>query len=221
MRAVNLQDREVAMAKAIVVLHRSVRLVGRILLFAVVTCVSSTPVVEAQLPTLPSELEKVRAALDKYQDPFVAVHDGYRSTVGCVEYPKAGGPGQIPYPPGGMGVHFGHVRPVGPEPDPMRPNILVYEPDGDKLRLVAAEWLIPLATGIKERPQLFGQPFDGPMEGHHPLMPLAVHHYDLHVWLWKANPSGLFSPTNPNVKCSGYGYRLPEEAPTFVPHPKP
>jgi hypothetical protein len=42
------------------------------------------------------ELQKVRAALDKYQDPIVAVHDGYFSTLGCVEYPKAGAAGQVP-----------------------------------------------------------------------------------------------------------------------------
>jgi hypothetical protein len=170
-------------------------------------------------PQLSPELEKLRAAMEKYHDPFVAVHDGYRSSVGCVEYPHGGGPGRVPYAAGGMGVHFVHVAPVDPVPDPMKPNILVYEPDGDKLRLVAVEWLIPLATGLKERPTLFGHPFDGPMEGHHPLMPLAVHHYDLHAWLWKANPAGLFSPTNPDVKCAGYGYRLPEEAPRLVTHP--
>ena len=207
------------MAKVIVVLNRSVWLVRPILLLAVITCVLFTPVVEAQLPTLPPELEKVRVALEKYQDPFTAVREGYRSNLGCVEYPQGGSPGHVPYPPGGMGVHFAHVTPAGPVPDPMRPNILVYEPDGDKLRLVAAEWLIPLATGIKERPQLFGHPFDGPMEGHYPLQPMGLHHYDLHVWLWKANPAGLFSPTNPHLKCSGYGYRLQEEAPKLVPYP--
>lgn len=185
------------MAKLIFVIRRPVRLVGLILLLVVICVVPSTPVVEAQSPTLPLELEKVRAALDKYQDPFVAVHDGYRSTLGCVEYPAAGSPGHVPYPPGGMGVHFAHVRPVGPEPDPMRPNILVYEPDGDKLRLVAAEWLIPLATGIKGRPQLFGQPFDGPMEGHYPLMPLAVHHYDLHVLAVEGESGRPVQPDEP------------------------
>ena len=30
------------------------------------------------------------------------------------------------------------------------------------------------------------------MEGHEPLMPHGMHHYDLHVWLWKENPAGLF-----------------------------
>jgi len=86
-------------------------------------------------------------------------------------------------------------------PDPLKPAILLYEPVGDKLELVGVEWFIPLATGIKERPQIFGRPFDGPMEGHEPLLPRALHHYDLHVWIFKPNPRGLFAVTNPTVKC--------------------
>ncbi len=175
-------------------------------------------IAQAQAPTLTPELEKVRATLAKYQDPVVAIHDGYFSTLGCVEYPQAGGPGRVPYRPGGMGVHFLNRALIGPVPDQLRPQILVYEPDGDKLRLVAAEWFIPLATGVKGRPQLFGAPFDGPMAGHHPLQPEDLHHYDLHVWLFKANPSGMFSPTNPDVKCKGYSYAFQEEAPGLVPH---
>lgn len=172
-------------------------------------------------PPLPPDLERMRAALEKYQDPIVAVRDGYFSTLGCVEYPKPGGPGRLPYPAGGMGIHFLNPALVGPTPDPMRPAILLYEPVAGKLILVGAEWFVPLATGVKERPTIFGQPFDGPMEGHEPLLPRNLHHYDLHVWLWKANPKGLFSPTNPAVKCGAYSYTIPEEAPHFVPHPKP
>lgn len=175
----------------------------------------------AQGPTLPPELEKVRAALERYQDPYVAVRDGYFSTVGCVHYPRPGGAGQVPYPAGAMGVHFLNPGFVGPTPDPTRPPILLYEPDGGTLRLVGAEWFVPIATGIKDRPVLFGRPFDGPMAGHEPLMPRTLHHYDLHVWLWRENPSGLFSPTNPKVRCEGYGHSLAEDAPAFVPHPKP
>jgi hypothetical protein len=173
-------------------------------------------------PAIPPELEKVRAALDKYQDPYVAVRDGYFSTVGCVHFPKptADG-GRVVYPAGGMGIHFLNPQLIGPVPDPMRPAILLYEPDGDRLRLVAAEWFIPLATGVKERPSVFGRPFDGPMEGHEPLMPRGLAHYDLHVWLWKENPAGLFSPTNPRVTCDGYGHALSEDAPHLVPHRQP
>jgi len=152
-------------------------------------------------PKLSAELERVRSALIKYQDPIKAVHDGYFSTVGCVRYPT-----------GGMGIHFLNPQLIGPVPDPMRSTILLYEPVGDKLRLVGAEWFIPLATGVKERPQLFGQPFDGPMEGHEPLMPATLRHYDLHVWLFKSNPAGLFNMVNPNVNC-------PKTAYTFLEHP--
>jgi hypothetical protein len=45
---------------------------------------------------------------------------------------------------------------------------------------------------------IFGRPLDGPMEAHEPGQPP---HYDLHVWIWKANPSGIFAPFNPKVSC--------------------
>jgi len=50
-------------------------------------------------------------------------------------------------------------------------------------------------------------------------MPSMLHHYDLQVWLWKKNPAGMFSPTNPNVKCPKAGYAFMEKAPKLVPHP--
>jgi len=175
----------------------------------------------AGLPTLPPDLEKVRVAMEKYQDPYAAVRDGYFSTLACIDFPKSlGGPGRLHYEPGAMGVHFLNPQLVGPVPDPMKPAILLYAPDGEKLRLAGVEWFVPLATGVKERPVLFGQPFDGPMEGHEPILPVSVHHYDLHVWLWKENPNGLFSGTNSNVKCTGYEYTVEEkDAPHVVPNP--
>jgi hypothetical protein len=118
-------------------------------------------------------------------------------------------------------VHFLNPSLIGPVADPLRPPVLLYEPVGDTLRLVAVEWFIPLATGITGRPQLFGQAFYGPMEGDHPLMPKALHHYDLHVWLFKANPAGLFNPTNPTLKCPRRGYPFTDQPPKLVLHPKP
>jgi len=160
------------------------------------------------LPAVPPELEKVRAAMEKYKDPAVAVRDGYFSTLGCVEYPT-----------GGMGIHFLNLKLMGPAPDPMKPSVLLYEPVGDKLVLVGVEWFVPLATGVKERPTIFGQPFHGPMEGHEPLMPAELHHYDLHVWLFKKNPAGLFEDVNPDVKCPrSYGYNFSLKPPRPVPH---
>lgn len=164
-------------------------------------------------------LDSLRAALVKYRDVTLAIHDGYFSTMYCVEIPRAGGPGQVPYRPGNMGVHFLNVQAISPNPSPDRPQVLLYEPDGDSLRLVGAEWFVPLATGVTQRPTLLGQPFDGPMMGHHPLMPADLNHYDLHVWLWKPNPNGVFSATNPNVGCGNYRYRISEQAPMLVAEP--
>lgn len=178
---------------------------------------AAAPAVAQNVQQMTPELQKLREALDKYRDPVMAVHDGYFSTLGCVEYPKAGAPGQVPYPAGGMGVHFFNVMLMG-KMDPLQPQVLVYQPVGGKLRLVAAEYFVPLSPDVKERPQLFGRPFDGPMEGHHPLMPHGLNHYDLHVWLWKTNPAGLFAPTNPDVKCPQGAYTFKETAPRLVPH---
>ena len=182
--------------------------------------IAATPAAAQTKPTEP-DLSAARAALKKYEDPYVAIHDGYFSTLGCVVIEKPGAPGHVPYKPGGMGVHFLNPAAIGPTADPNKPQVLIYEPAGDKLKLAAAEWFIPLATGVKQRPSLWGQPFDGPMMGHPPLIPMEMTHYDLHVWLYKTNPLGVFASTNPAVTCAGHPYRLTEEAPMLVAAPKP
>ena len=167
-------------------------------------------------PQLSPELMAARAALDKYKDPILAVHDGYFSTVGCLAYSEGmSGHGSMDYKPGGMGVHFLNATNIGPKLDPMKPQVLLYEPVGDKLQLVAAEWFVPTEVS-KDAPSIFGQTLQGPMEGHEPLLPAALHHWDLHVWLWKSNPSGLFSSTNPNVTCPKTGYSFNEKPPKMA-----
>jgi hypothetical protein len=47
-------------------------------------------------------------------------------------------------------------------------------------------------------------------------MPPGMHHWDLHVWLWKHNPSGMFSPTNPDLKCPKTGYSYAGATPKMV-----
>jgi len=187
-------------------------------LAALLLLISAPPVV-AQTRADGPEISAARAALKKYEDPYVAVHDGYYSSVGCVVIGHAGAPGHVPYKVGGMGIHFINMANVGPVPDPSKPPVLIYEPAGDKLRLVAAEWFVPLSTGVKQRPTLWGHPFDGPMMGHPPLLPMDLTHYDLHVWLYKPNSLGTFSPTNPDVTCADHPYRIVEEAPMLVPDP--
>jgi hypothetical protein len=179
-----------------------------LLLATLVLILAPAPGSPSSSVELPPELQALRTSLEKYRDPYAAVRDGYFSTVGCVVIEGRGG----------MGVHFINGQLIGPVPDPTRPPILIYDVVGGRLELVAAEWFVPLATGIKQRPVLFGRPFDGPMEGHEPLMPAGLHHYDLHVWLFKPNPDGLFNATNPDVKCEGAS-RLVEKPARTVPHP--
>jgi hypothetical protein len=168
---------------------------------------------------LPPDLAATRAALDKYRDPMQAIRDGYFSTVACIEYRPAGKSAHehMQYKPGAMGVHFLNAANIGATLDSLKPQVLMYEPVGDKLVLVGAEWFVPVAVS-KDPPRIFGQTLQGPMEGHDPIMPAGLHHWDLHVWLWRENPSGVFSPTNPRVTCprTGYGYSFDDAPPRIV-----
>ena len=193
----------------------------RLAMVALAGTVLGAGTAKAQAPrtdavTLPANLAATRAALDKYQDPFAAIRDGYFSTLGCVDYPKGGGGmGEMAYKPGGMGVHFINPSLIGPTLDSLKPQVLIYEPVGDRLRLVAAEWFVPTAIA-KEAPTIFGTKLDGPMEGHAPVLPVELHHWDLHVWLWKANPNGLMHPTNSTVRCPEGAYTFHEVATRMV-----
>ena len=74
-------------------------------------------------------------------------------------------------------------------------------PTNGRRRLAAVEWYHldadqNLATDV-DRPSLFGRPLLGPMI-HEPGTPV---HYDVHVWLFKHNPRGVFAPFNPAARC--------------------
>ena len=76
-----------------------------------------------------AQIDALRKSLEKYQDYKVAVRDLYLSTVGCVHYSGEKMAGYMEYPKGAMGVHFVNLTVRG-APDPMRPNVLIYEPVG-------------------------------------------------------------------------------------------
>jgi hypothetical protein len=139
------------------------------------------------------QLIAVRRATAKYRNVKAAIADGFVPVGGCTELPGVGG----------MGYHYMNVANVEDGVlEPTKPELLVYVPTEDGLRLAAAEYFQAdadqnLATD-SDRPSLFGVPFDGPMLGHEPGMPI---HYDLHAWVWYRNPSGVFAPWNPRVSC--------------------
>jgi hypothetical protein len=139
-------------------------------------------------------LADVRRATAPYHQESRARRDGYVPAGACVELPGEGG----------MGVHYLNPRLAGDsEVDPRQPELLLYEPrPNGRMRLVGVEWFVAdadqdLATD-DDRPSLLGRPFDGPMPGHEPGMPV---HYDLHAYVWRHNPNGVFAPWNPRVQC--------------------
>jgi hypothetical protein len=140
------------------------------------------------------DLRRARAATRKFRNVAAARAAGYAATGECVQDPKYGG----------MGIHYANPDLVADgKLDITKPEILVYQPmPSGKLRLGAIEYFAAdgdqdLATD-PDRPSLFGLPFDGPMLGHEPGMPI---HYDLHVWLYRHNPAGRFAMWNPRVHC--------------------
>jgi len=150
------------------------------------------------------DVAKVREATDKYHDVNKAIADGYLPTTTCVAAPGLGG----------MGYHY--VNPalaMDPKINLTTPEILLYAPSSEKekedgqpeLELVGVEYFYGIGAPDAQvpnpappAPMLFGLPFDGPMLGHEPGMPP---HYDLHAWIWRSNPSGMFTPFNPKVTC--------------------
>jgi len=154
-----------------------------------------------KMATLSPELVTAKAGLEKYNDPLAAVRDGFFSTVACIDFPHGGQDGPVTYKPGAMGVHLLNTSNIGPQLDPAKPQVLIYEPVAGKLKLVAAEWFMPVQVSGGKAPSIFGQTLNGPMDGHEPIMPKELKHYDLHVWLWKDNPQGVFESTNAAVKC--------------------
>jgi hypothetical protein len=144
---------------------------------------------------LQRELQSVKAATARYHSFKQALRAGY-SVAGepCVASPL-----------GTMGIHAVNAALMAdPAIDALRPEILLYVPKANgKLRLVGLEYWKADADGnlatADDRPSVLGQPFDGPMPGHNPTMPV---HYDVHVWIWKTNPSGLFAPFNPALSCT-------------------
>jgi hypothetical protein len=159
------------------------------------------------------DLAAVRAATARFHDPDAAAAAGYVFNVNepCIESPA-----------GAMGLHTPNPSLMGTQAlEPTQPELLLYlrQPDGG-LRLTGVEYLQAVlvrnpATGevgpwisaspwpanyqvVTPTPQLFGQTFNGPMPGHTPTMPW---HWDLHVWIWAHNPSGMFAQWNPALRC--------------------
>ena len=161
------------------------------------------------------------AATERFKDVKVAEAEGYvrEPSNTCETADKMG----RPVSDGAMGVHYvrpdllGITAPPNPRVDGngthtdfLKPGVLIYEPQADgSMELVAVENLVFAkswhAAGNTKPPSFQGVPFDSmaddpatPLDEAHMFEP----HYDRHVWLYRRNPNGLFTPFNPAVTCA-------------------
>lgn len=92
------------------------------------------------------------------------------------------------------------------------PAILLYAPDSSNgLKLVGIEMLVfaqAWHAEHKQPPKFRGREYNfmadnpaTPQDEAHGFMP----HYDLHIWLFEHNPSGLYAQWNPALSCSTAG----------------
>jgi hypothetical protein len=170
----------------------------------------------AEQPTI----EEVRTLAMRYRSVDTALAHGYmrEPTNTCEKASNMGLPDSV----GTMGIHF--LRPdllgitgppnprvdgTGTHTDFRQPAVLIYEPQADgSLELVAVENLVFIkaweAAGNTMAPRFgdvsFNRMVDDPAtpvdEAHH-----FEPHYDLHVWLFRENPAGMFAQFNPAVTC--------------------
>jgi hypothetical protein len=148
-------------------------------------------------------LTTVHSVTARYQSVARAEQDGYAPFYVCTEQPGVGT----------MGQHFVNGAFVDGAADPQHPEALVYEPQpAGGYKLVALEWVIPAPNSLRTdpAPTVLGIPMRW-QPGPENIYGLPANRYglpnfyELHYWLYKANPSGTFSDWNPNVSCLGQG----------------
>jgi hypothetical protein len=134
-------------------------------------------------------LKAVRQATARFNSTTQAIRAGYNPDFEhCAAHPVLGG----------MGYHWVNGNLVDPVFDPMQPEAVLYaRGPGGNMKLVAVEYIV-INVG-QPQPHFDGHPFD--VEGVPPLMAEGVPHWSLHVWVHEDNPSGVFTPFNPNISC--------------------
>ena len=149
--------------------------------------VLTAPAAQASNGTDESALAGVRQATAAFHDLNAAQAAGYAPLLSCFDYPGVGG----------MGQHYVNMSLLDANVEANRPEALVYEVDGNRLQLVAIEYIVPWSAWVSPTPpQLYGRSF---------FRNDSLHLWALHAWIWRPNPLGMFANYNPNVKlCPGH-----------------
>jgi hypothetical protein len=141
-------------------------------------------------------VQLVRQVTAPYKEPSAAEAAGYALTFGCVSGPDSGA----------MGLHYVNLPLVlDGQIDPSRPEIVIYEPTPNGgTRLVGADYLVFADEWDKTHtsaPELMGQKFQ---QFEAPNRFGLPRFYTLHVWAWKANPTGTFVNWHSNISCDAF-----------------
>lgn len=165
--------------------------------------ISVAPVIAQEGATVSHHVHPASSAklVQDVQDATRGFHDvnnagpaGYGPAFGCVSGPDHGAMG-IHYVNGGF-LTDGLV-------DVKHPEALIYEPDGDKLRLVGVEYIVDATTWLSTHdgpPALDNQVFQFVPAPNRYNLPSF---FELHVWAWRENPNGAFVDWNNRVSCEG------------------
>jgi len=154
-------------------------------------------------PGAQAQIAEVRRATARFHDIRVALDPalgGYgpqpvQDLAGniCIDEPGKGA----------MGVHYVNGALLTPFLDPLKPQALMYEPKpGGMPRLVGVEYIVFKSVWEAQfpgtTPRLFGRKFhEMGADNRYGLPPF----YELHLWLWQPNRSGMFNDWNPAVRC--------------------
>ena len=143
-------------------------------------------------------LRVARASTAAFHDLDTATAAGYAEFHDAADIACIANPGV-----GGMGVHFVNLPGVlDPGIDAGAPEALVYQPRANGgMRLVAAEYIVfqdAWNATHASPPALFGEEFEAVGAGNRYGIPPF---YELHAWIWKHNPRGMFDDWNPLVSC--------------------
>lgn len=141
-------------------------------------------------------VKEVREATAQFRHASAAEAEGWVSADSCVSAPEKGA----------MGIHFINGELVGDgELDPRRPEALIYEAKNNQLQLIGVEFITIAeewhAANGPATPVLMGQLLHFVGSPNRYGLPAF---YELHVWAWKNNPSGMFVDWNPKVSCEEY-----------------
>jgi hypothetical protein len=170
------------------------RLVLSSALLTVAPLIALGQVAHAHGPSSSKLVQIVRAATEQYLDVNNAGPE-YAPAFGCVSGPDHGA----------MGIHYINGNLVGDgEIDSQHPEALIYEPVGDKRRLVGVEFIVDAATWLANHkgapPMLEGQAFQFVGSPNRYGIPPF---FELHVWAWRGNPNGAYVDWNNRVSCEG------------------